>query len=168
MTEKLVTIRNFAYSPDPVSEAELARLKLESAGIPCFLAGKELASVSWLYSGAASGVQLQVRPSDVKRALELLGAEPSREGGEEGEVSVARNWESLACPRCHSDNVEYERFSRKFFYLSLLLLGFPLLWATGRYQCNQCGYTWRKGKRSAREGRADTEEREERGDAGRP
>ena len=30
MDDKLVTIRNFCYGPDPASEAELARIKLEA------------------------------------------------------------------------------------------------------------------------------------------
>ena len=85
-----MTIRNYAFGPDPAGEAELARIKLESAGIPCFLAGREFAST------------------------------------------------------CHSEEVEYERFSRRSFYLSLFLPGFPLLWGRGRHRCERCGYTWKR------------------------
>jgi len=160
MTEKLVIIRNFAYGPDPVSEAELARLKLEAAGIPCFLAGKEFASTSWLYSGAASGVKLQVRQSDVERALALLGPERVAAEREQGGETAAGESESPACPRCHSDDVEHERFSRRFFYLSLLLLGFPLLWVTGGYRCRRCGHTWREVGRGGHGDRTDADGRE--------
>ena len=41
MAGKLVTIGRFSYGPDPVSEAEFARIKLEANGIKCFLAGKD-------------------------------------------------------------------------------------------------------------------------------
>jgi hypothetical protein len=63
MSDDLVTIRNFAFGPDPVGEAELARLKLEAAGIPCFLAGRQFAAMDWFAAGANRGVQLQVKRS---------------------------------------------------------------------------------------------------------
>jgi len=52
MDDKLVTIRNFCYSPDPATEAELARIKLEAEGIKCFLAGENFVSTYWLVAGA--------------------------------------------------------------------------------------------------------------------
>jgi hypothetical protein len=55
MSERLVTIARFAFSADPVSEAELARIKLESEGIGFFLAGKNFAGVHWLASLADRG-----------------------------------------------------------------------------------------------------------------
>jgi len=84
MRDELVTIRNFAYGPDPVSAAELARLKLESEGIPCFLAGKEFVATYWLYSGADRGVKLQVRQSDAAEARKVLGAQAGGAAGGAG------------------------------------------------------------------------------------
>ena len=141
-----MTIRNYAFGPDPASEAELARIKLESAGIPCFLAGREFASTYWLSSGANQGVKLQVKRSDAERALEVLGPEPAGPDRETESPPGADTDEfgGPPCPRCHSEEVEYERFSRRFFYLSMLLLGFPLLWGRGRYRCERCGYTWKR------------------------
>ena len=60
MDDKLVTIRNFCYSLDPDSEAELARIKLETEGIKCFLSGKYFVSTYWLLSGVEDGIKLQV------------------------------------------------------------------------------------------------------------
>ncbi len=77
MSDDLVTIRNFAFGPDPVGEAELARVKLEAAGIPCFLSGAQFAATDPFAAGANRGVQLQVKRSDVERALEVLGPEPT-------------------------------------------------------------------------------------------
>jgi hypothetical protein len=141
MADELVTIRNFAYGPDPVSQAELARIRLETAGIPCFLANRQFAAVNWFYAGASRGVKLQVRASDVEKAREVLGTEgealdPGEAGGSEAE--------QILCPRCGSEDVEYERFSRRVFYLSLLLLGFPLLWGKRKQHCCDCGYVWRE------------------------
>jgi DNA-directed RNA polymerase subunit M/transcription elongation factor TFIIS len=144
MEDDLVTIRNYAFGPDPAGEAELARIKLESAGIACFLAGREFASMYWLASGANRGVKLQVKRSDAGRALDVLGPEPAAPDQEPEPQAQADESVALLCPRCQSDEVVYERFSRRFFYLSMLLLGFPLLWGRRRYRCDHCGYTWKR------------------------
>jgi DNA-directed RNA polymerase subunit M/transcription elongation factor TFIIS len=165
MNDDLATIRNFAFGPDPAGEAELARIKLESAGIPCFLADKEFASMYWLYSGANRGVKLQVKRSDVERALEVLGPEPATPDREAEREPGADESIAPSCPRCHSDEVVYERFSRRFFYLSLLVLGFPLLWGRPRYRCDRCGYIWKKLRPP--DDKADRDaDRSERTDAG--
>ena len=153
MEDDLVTIRNYAFGPDPAGEAELARIKLESAGIPCFLGDREFASTCWLYSGASRGVKLQVKRSDAERALEVLGPEPAAADRENKEEAGADESVPPSCPRCHSDELVYERFSRRFFYLSVLVLGFPLLWGRRRYRCDRCGYSWRPP--SPPEGRTD-------------
>ena len=66
----LVTIATF---PGPV-EAEIAKSRLESEGIPSFL-GNELASgmMPFLKPGLG-GVSLQVARDDVERAKEILGS----------------------------------------------------------------------------------------------
>jgi hypothetical protein len=156
MADELVTIRNFAYGPDPVSRAELARLDLEAADIPCFLAGREFAAMNWLYSGATRGVKLQVRACDVEKAREVLGARPALPADRDCAARPAEEPEIATCPHCDGEDVEYERFSRRFFYVSLLLFGFPLLWATRRWRCLSCGHRWRAGGRQGRR-RADGE-----------
>ena len=143
MSDELVTIRNFAFGADPVGEAELARLKLEVAGIPCFLSGRELAAMDWFYVGANRGVQLQVKRSDAEQALAVLGSEPAAGPQHVMESQEADEAVTPSCPRCHSDLVYSERFSRRVFYVSLLLLGFPLLWGRSHYHCDDCGHTWK-------------------------
>ncbi len=67
--DDLVTIMKF---PSPV-DAEIAKSRLESEGIPAFL-GNELASgmMPFLSSGLG-GVSLQVAAHDAERAKEILG-----------------------------------------------------------------------------------------------
>ncbi|MHC4069551.1 MAG: putative signal transducing protein [Planctomycetota bacterium] len=72
MVEKLVTIANFIFGPDPVSQAEIARMRLEHEGIDCFLAGKNFILMYWFYSAADRGVKLQVRQSDAEKAIEII------------------------------------------------------------------------------------------------
>jgi hypothetical protein len=125
MTDRLVTIANFAYGADPVTEAELVRIKLEFEGIECFWAGRNSISILSLYLGISRGVELQVKESDAAQALEIL---KRKEGTvpENNEDDLIKELISDQCPKCHSNNIEYERFSRNFFCLSILFLRFPI------------------------------------------
>lgn len=76
----LVTIADL---PDP-SQTELAKSRLESAGIEYFLVGEES---SFLYGGALGGVQLQVRPEDVEDAKAALDLQAEVDAAEQAEAS---------------------------------------------------------------------------------
>jgi hypothetical protein len=143
VSEKLVTIRNFAYSPDPVSEAHLARLRLESENIPCFLSGEHSVGTYWFSSVVGLGVRLQVRQSDVDRARAALetGANPALTEVDGAEPANATGPD---CPKCGSREVYYQRYSRAFFYFALLLFRFPLPYPKQRYRCDDCGHTWQR------------------------
>lgn len=143
MTDKLVTICNFAYGTDPASEAELARIKLEANGIQCFLAGKNFISMYWLLSDAEGGIKLQVRESDAEKALEILGTDTHIAFNESEDPDTKPEPINPSCPKCGSNDVEYERFSKKSFYLGILLLRFPLPFLRKRYKCKSCGKTWK-------------------------
>ena len=143
MKERLVTIRRFLGGPDPDFEAELARIKLESNGIWCFLAGKNFVSMYWLLSFAEGGIKLQVRKSDAERALKIL-ENNTRIGFDKTED---RNMEpepiNPPCPKCGSESVEYEGFSTKMFYIGILLFRFPLPFLKKKYKCMNCGEIWK-------------------------
>ncbi len=137
MTERLVAIANFAFGPDPVGEAHLARLRLQEQGVPCYLDGEYFASTLWLYSMTNQGVKLMVKESDVQRAQQILGKDANMKLEEGDEVNPA-------CPSCGSEDVEFERFSRTVFYISILIFRFPVPWFEGRYKCRSCGHKWKK------------------------
>jgi hypothetical protein len=142
VSEKLVTIRNFAYSLDPVSEAHLARLRLESENIPCFLSGEHSVGTYWFSSVVGLGVKLQVRQSDADRAravLELVKSRPPEKPDDVGQLDAAMP----KCPRCGSGRVEYHRYSRPLLYISLLLLHLPLSYPKRSYRCESCGHRWK-------------------------
>ncbi len=69
MVEKLVTIATFV---NPI-DANLAKIKLASEDIDCFLADEYAVAV---YSGVVGEIKLQVRQSDVERAREILSRKP--------------------------------------------------------------------------------------------
>jgi hypothetical protein len=72
MNEKLVTIATYS---DQIA-ANLARLKLDSEGIECFLLNENTVSA---YSGLVGmmKIQLQVKESDADKAIEALNAKLS-------------------------------------------------------------------------------------------
>lgn len=84
----LVRMRSF--------EADLARAKLESEGIPCFVRDSNMAA---LYTFLVSEVPLLVRRMDVESARAILNRPASSDV--EGEY-VEENWR---CPKCHSRKV---------------------------------------------------------------
>jgi len=140
MTDKLITIANFI---EPF-QANLARVKLESEGIKCFLGGENFVATYWLLSNADRGIKLQVRESDAKRALEILSSEEETGVQETSAVSVPFEAADPRCPKCSSENIEYERFSRKAFFLGILFLRFPIAVPKRSNKCRDCGHVWKK------------------------
>jgi hypothetical protein len=140
MADKLITIANFI---EPF-QADLARVKLESEGIRCFLAGENFAATYWLLSGADRGIKLQVRQSEAERALEILSSEEGPGFREAAAGSVPSEPADVRCPKCSSENTEYEKFSRKAFFLGILFLRFPLALPKRKNKCRDCGHVWKE------------------------
>ena len=70
--DNLVTIRTFTF---PIDLA-IIRGKLESEDIRCFVQDELMSQANVFYSRAIGGARLQVRESDLQRAIEIL-----KEGG---------------------------------------------------------------------------------------
>ena len=56
-----------------LTQAQAARLDLEAAGIPAFLADENVAGSIFLWSPAVGGIKLQVPKSRLDEALKILG-----------------------------------------------------------------------------------------------
>ncbi|MBN2020114.1 MAG: hypothetical protein JW749_07810 [Sedimentisphaerales bacterium] len=135
MNDRVVTVASF----DEPYKAHIARIKLESAGIRCFLSGENFVSTYWLLSRADGGIKLKVWQQDVKAAEEFLRQKKS--SSEAGKSDEAEGYD-LVCPKCGSENIDYERFSRKALMLSILLFRLPLTWLKEKYKCEDCGNVW--------------------------
>jgi hypothetical protein len=72
---KLIALRRFRDLP----EALVAKGRLDSAGIKCFLSDENTVRMDWLWSNALGGVRLWVREDDVAQAVELLDHDFSSE-----------------------------------------------------------------------------------------
>ena len=143
MKERLVTICRFLGGSDPDFEAELARIKLKSNGIQCFLSGKNFVSMYWLLSVADQGIKLQVRESDAEKAMKILENDTLIKFDYTEDNNMQPEQINPPCPKCGSENVEYERFSRKLFFLGILFFKFPLPFPKKKYKCNNCGNVYK-------------------------
>ena len=134
MTESLVTVARFRDLP----EALLAQGKLESCGIPSYLADSELVRTDWLYSNAIGNMRLQVKPEDAEEALALLEEPPPESFSAE---ETGEEYRQPHCPRCNSLNVGFETLDR-FWTYGIWLLGFAIPFRKDNWKCYACGAEW--------------------------
>jgi hypothetical protein len=117
--------------------AELAKSKLESEGVYCFLANKNHVAMNWLYSFALGGVKVQVKKDDFELAQKILGEDHSTLISEiENDFPPLEKNEF--CNKCGSSDLEMIQFHRKAGAFSLLF-GFPFVFFRKRYKCRDCG-----------------------------
>ena len=70
MENELVTVASF---PD-VAEAQLARERLESEGIPAYVLEAQAGGVMPFLTNMTGGIHVQVKAEDAERAREVLGS----------------------------------------------------------------------------------------------
>ena len=144
MSERILPVETFWDA----TEAHLARGALEEAGIDCVVADDNAATMMPLHVGAIGGVKLLVRESDLARARKVLDGLQGQEDGNDppGGAPAGHEFEEKfdlpKCPRCNSDDVTYERFSKRAFFIGVLLLGFPFLIMKRRWRCFTCEHKW--------------------------
>lgn len=76
----MITIARF---DNPVT-ANIAKARLDAAGIPALLADEHTVSMNWLLSNAIGGVRLQVPDEYAVRAMDLLEEDLSDEVPDSG------------------------------------------------------------------------------------
>ena len=144
--EELITIANFSHP----TEADPVVAWLESEGIECFVTNEHTVTMNWLYSNAIGGVGVQVKTGDVERANEILqavstpdavGAEPTPTDSETDQESETTS--EIRCPQCGSENVYYEKFSRRLVFASWALLSVPLPFFKKKWKCRECEHLFK-------------------------
>lgn len=130
MNETFVTVAKFTYS----SEAQIFKGKLESEGIPVFMADNLTIDIDPLVSNALGGVRLKVRSQDAEKAKEILGSVR--------EFSVDEEGKEIHCPNCNSTKVHYFSNVNSFKSLIAFLFGFLFstlpFYAKYSYTCEDC------------------------------
>lgn len=141
----MITIARYSFP----HEAQIARAKLESEGIPVFVADEHTVSVNWLLSSAVGGVRVQVPREYVAKATYILERDDSAaveadldriiEDAEDSGAEAGPDWQEppTPCPVCGGETEQVMR-GRKPAFLSWLLLGFPLGRLRRKRQCKAC------------------------------
>ncbi len=84
----MITIARYSLA----IEAHIARAKLESEGIPAFVADEHTITADWLYSNAMGGVRLQVPDAFVEQARTILATDFSEDLiAEQGHEATSAN-----------------------------------------------------------------------------
>ena len=136
MAEELVTLWRYRDLP----EALVAKAKLDSEGLWCFLADENIVRLNWFWSNLMGGVKLQVEDTNGEAAMTLLSEDiptafPSEEVGE-----VYRQPE---CPSCHSRDVAFEPVHKKIALVCLQVLALPVWIPKRSWKCEDCGNEWK-------------------------
>lgn len=126
----LTTVARYSFP----YEAQIARAKLESLGVPAFVADENTINMQWLYSDAMGGVRLQVPSAFVDQALSLLNEDMS--AVVEAEIGV----DAAACAACGSSNMEPFQRGRRFAFLVFIGINFPLFPFKNTTRCKDCGH----------------------------
>ena len=144
--EELITVANFGHP----TEADLVVAWLESEGIECFVTNEHTVTMNWLYSNAIGGVGVRVKAGDVERANEILQAVSNPDSivdeptPSDSEADPERDDDSeRRCPQCGSENVYYEKFSRRLVFASWAILTVPLPFFKKKWKCRECEHLFK-------------------------
>lgn len=128
--DALVTVASFR----DLSEALVAKGKLDAADIPCTLADDNIVRMDWFWSNLMGGVKLNVPESQAETAYELLFGKQEAIPGEQ---------EAPKCPKCGSEEVGVVDPDRGIRLASLGMITLPLPRMSHlRWECASCGAKW--------------------------
>lgn len=136
LDKDLITLQRFSQP----MQAHLIKGKLESGGIRCFIADEHLISVNWLYSNAIGGIKLQIKKTDVEKAKKILSEDQRIKSNEDRKKIKSDD----LCSRCGSEDIYFEKYNRKKYFWSWLLLGIPIPFLKRKWKCQSCSYEWKK------------------------
>jgi hypothetical protein len=134
-----VTVATF-WKP---TDAQLARIKLESEGFDVVILDENLIATDWLMANAIGGIKLQVPEPAAAEARAVLGAVAGAALARPQSDEPVSDGQVL-CPRCASPDIYPTNYSRRISFLALLVSMVLLPFAYGRRsRCADCGYEWR-------------------------
>ena len=140
--DQLITVANFSHP----TEADPVVAWLESEGVECYVTNEHTITMNWLWSNAIGGVGVQVKAADVERAHEILQVVLNSNAIEPGPTPPDPESEDnseIRCPKCGSENVYYEKFSRRLVFASWVLLSVPLPFFKRKWKCQECEHLFR-------------------------
>ena len=124
-----------------VYPAHLARGRLEAEGIRASVIDENIVRMNWALSQAVGGVKVQVHHEDLEKAREILGEDFNESLAE----ACHKEFPGLladVCPQCGSSEISPKRYSKWSLIPSLYFL-LPLFFPLKRWECRNCGRSWR-------------------------
>ncbi|QIO04484.1 DUF2007 domain-containing protein [Acinetobacter shaoyimingii] len=128
MSWRVVATYSFPY------EAQIAKARLDSVGIPSQIENEHTINMNWMYSNALGGVRIAVPLSYIDDAIFLLESDFSQDLKEQLQFT------DPLCPKCQSLNIEPYTEGKRAAFLVFTLLGFPLYHYKHGYLCQNCGH----------------------------
>lgn len=125
---KWVVIKSYSYP----YEAQIAKARLTSVGIPAMIENEHTINMNWLYSNALGGVKVAVTHDHMEDAKFLLEHDFSQDVDEEFDQS------RKLCPKCNSALIEPFTQGKRSAFLLFAIIGFPLNKYVHGYRCQQC------------------------------
>jgi hypothetical protein len=116
----------------------VAKGLLDTAGINSFLVDEHLVRIDWFWSNLIGGVKLCVHEQDEESALDILDNSFSPRL----EVEGAGIYEQPSCPKCDSQDIEFQPIKKGIGLVSAWVIGVPLPIQQQRWKCNNCGHSW--------------------------
>ena len=115
-------------------EAQIAWARLDSEGIPAYIADEQTINMQWLYSNALGGVRVQVPGAYAERAVEILSEDLS------DTLAEQESLDSAYCSKCGSSETEPHQLGRRIAFLVFLGLDFPFFPVKNTTKCKVCGH----------------------------
>jgi hypothetical protein len=132
--QRLVTIRQYR----DLSEAQVARGVLESAGIACYLRDENAVRLEWVWSNLLGGVRLQVRDEDREAAEEIL----TQPIPEQIPLDENEHFDQPRCPSCSSLDIHFQAIHERLGMASVLAF-YPISLPKRAWICASCRAEWR-------------------------
>lgn len=130
---------------DNYLQAHILKSRLEAEGITCMLQDEQTVTMYWFWSNAVGGIKLKVPAEEVERARHLVkqmdeeAIAASEQPGffaedDDGQLAAGNR----ICIHCGSKNTKKQDYKKVPAFLSILLLGFPLMFRSEKWYCFHC------------------------------
>lgn len=133
--QRLVTVQQYR----DLTEAQVAKGVLDSAGIPCCLRDENAVRLEWVWSNLLGGVRLQVNEQDREAAQAVLAQPIPEQIQVDGEIP----YDQPRCPRCGSLDIQYQAIHKRAGLASIILF-VPIPIPKQAWICEDCGAQWRE------------------------
>ena len=118
------------YLTSNIAQADLLASALQGHGFDVRVLDSATVQNNWLFGNALGGIRIQVPDDQAEEARAILNG-----------MDFQADPKTLS-PNCSSADIHIQKISRRWAFLSILCLGFPLLFISNKMHCRNCGKDW--------------------------